>query len=53
MIGKARDVNITDPLQNASSLREWIKNNQDSVIIDMKVTAFEDNDYFHVIYKEE
>lgn len=52
MLGKASEIKVTNPLQNANELRKWLEHNQDALVISIQATADEGNDYFHVIYKE-
>ena len=52
MLGKASEIKVTNPLQNANELRKWLEHNPDALVISIQATADEGNDYFHVIYKE-
>lgn len=52
MIGKASEIKITDPLKGAGSVRGWLAEHPDSIVMDINATADGDVDYFHIIYKE-
>lgn len=53
MLGKASEIKVTNPLQNANELRKWLEHNPDTLVISIQATADEGHDYFHVIYKED
>jgi len=52
MLGKASEIKISDALQGAGSVRGWIKEHPNMLILDIKATETNGDDYFYIIYKE-
>lgn len=52
MLGKASEIKISDALQGCGSVRGWLMEHQDMLVLDIKTTETEGNDYFYIIYKE-
>ncbi|MDQ0091632.1 hypothetical protein J2T12_005072 [Paenibacillus anaericanus] len=52
MLGKAGEIKISDALKDSGSVRNWLMEHQDMLVLDIKATETEGNDYFYIIYKE-
>ncbi|WP_199614695.1 hypothetical protein [Paenibacillus alkalitolerans] len=52
MLGRAGEIKITDALHSSVTVREWMKDHPNHIVLDVvATTGGEGPDYFYIFYK--